>query len=104
MPGNVLWVRCPCGFEDEVWPGSDGLIAYVGQGFAKLSGSTASALNLKTLPDPFLEDPSWIALPREERAQKFADHLAGMWDEKGPYDCPRCKRATLTVRFGGWWD
>jgi hypothetical protein len=43
---------------------------------------------LRTIPDPFLSE--------REGDSTF--------DEKGPYECPRCKGLTLKLSFGGFWD
>jgi len=103
MPGHILYAQCPCGFERKLSPGSkiaaadfvDYKIAY---------NADESDLLSENERDHQVAGPSYRSKPVSIRFQtRFYPCPHANFERKnaaqGPYLCPQCKTASLTLLF-----
>jgi hypothetical protein len=108
MPGHILHVKCRCGFERELRPGSaiaaDRIVGYTiaysadGSDLGSEDDAIVNSQQLRTVPDPFLSDYQ-VGDSLEKIQEQTEKRVA-----QGPYLCPHCKGVGLMLHFAGFWD
>jgi hypothetical protein len=109
MPGHLVDAACPCGYsKEQLAPGCTDLyfrlhvIAYTkdGKDLETFDETDARDREQKIISNPFLSDSE-----PEDALDKFMyEEIEKKKIPHGPYQCPKCGRSTLTLRFGGWSD
>ncbi|KYK44314.1 hypothetical protein A1D31_36825 [Bradyrhizobium liaoningense] len=103
MSGHFIEAECDCGFCESLFVGASSGIAYTegASDIATFDRAEIASRNLSEIPDPFLVTCESGARDYwTEHEQVEARKLKPF----GSYLCPKCKRASLFLRFAGNWD